>query len=144
MKQENENYQHKLEDRIKLIVSEHLIRDCDFGAYITVTDVKLSGDFHHAYIYYTTLSSDVDGMKDKMDALVGRFRTYLAKALSRRRVPTVDFILDKLPEQVKGYDLKFSEIETRDEQLEQQRKSAEYIAGPEPYKEKKSHSFDDE
>ena len=52
----------KLAERIKVIVAEALergvIKDSRLG-FVTITDVRMTGDLQHATIFYTVLGTDV-------------------------------------------------------------------------------------
>ena len=52
--------QARMADRIKVLVAERLekgLRDPRMG-FVTITDVRVTGDLQHASVFYTVLGSD--------------------------------------------------------------------------------------
>src|SRR5699024_7020034 len=92
----------KLADRIKVIVAEMLergIKDPRLG-FVTVTDVRVSGDTQHATIFYTVLggADDIDGTGVALESATGLIRSEVGKQLGMRHTPTLEFVLDGVPE----------------------------------------------
>src|SRR3546814_18453735 len=90
----------KIADRIKIIVAEMLerrIKDPRLG-FVTVTDVRVTGDSQHASIFYTVLGEE-DSLADTAAALEsakGIIRSEVGKQLGIRHVPTLAFFRDAL------------------------------------------------
>src|SRR5881397_1308279 len=92
----------KIADRIQVIVAEMLerrIKDPRLG-FVTVTDVRLSGDSQQASVFYTVLGEDADlaGTAVALESAKGLIRSEVGKQLGMRTVPTLEFIHDALPE----------------------------------------------
>jgi ribosome-binding factor A len=66
---------------------------------VTVTDVRVTPDLHHATVFYTVLG----GGKEQADAgaaLAGatpRARAYVARHVRLRHAPTLEFVSDDMP-----------------------------------------------
>jgi ribosome-binding factor A len=64
---------------------------------VTITDVEVSGDSHHAKVFFTTLRGD-DAIQPALDGLhsaSGLLRSRLAKVLRTRTVPELHFVYDE-------------------------------------------------
>src|SRR3712207_7034308 len=98
----------KIADRIQEIVAEMHVRrlkDPRLG-FVTVTDVRVTGDTQHATVFYTVLAG-ADGDQTDEDALAGTaaalesgkglIRSEVGKQLGMRHVPTLEFVADALP-----------------------------------------------
>jgi ribosome-binding factor A len=88
-------------DRIKVVVAEMLdrrIKDPRLG-FVTVTDVRVTGDTQHASVFYTVLG-DAEQQASSAAALEsakGVLRAEVGKQLGMRHTPTLEFTLDALP-----------------------------------------------
>ena len=136
----------KVADRIQVIVAEMLerrIKDPRLG-FVTVTDVRVSGDTQQASVFYTVLGEDeqVSGSAAALESAKGLIRSEVAKQLGMRHAPTIEFIQDALPENARHLDEVLAAARAADEQVAAQRASAEYAAGEDPYK--KPRDEDDE
>jgi ribosome-binding factor A len=71
------------------------------GPLVTVTDVRVTGDLHHASVFFTVLGDDPE--RAVAEAWVGesttRARTFVASQLRLRHVPTLEFVPDTVPGQ---------------------------------------------
>ncbi|HUU72035.1 MAG TPA: 30S ribosome-binding factor RbfA [Burkholderiales bacterium] len=64
---------------------------------VTVTDVEVSGDGHHAQVFFTTLRGE-DAIQPALEGLhsaSGLLRSRLAKSLRIRTVPDLHFVYDE-------------------------------------------------
>ena len=98
----------KIADRIQVIVAEMLerrIKDPRLG-FVTVTDVRVTGDTQQATIFYTVLGEDADlaGTAAALESAKGLIRSEVAKQLGMRHAPTLTFIPDALPETARHLD----------------------------------------
>ena len=98
----------KIADRIQVIVAEMLerrIKDPRLG-FVTVTDVRVSGDTQQATVFYTVLGEDKDleGTAVALASAKGLIRSEVGKQLGMRHVPTLEFIHDALPETARHID----------------------------------------
>ena len=91
----------KVADQIKVIVAEMLerrIKDPRLG-FITVTDVRLTGDSREATVFYTVLGSEDDraATAAALASATGLIRSHVGKQLGMKFTPTIDFVLDAVP-----------------------------------------------
>jgi len=98
----------KVADQIKVIVAEMLerrIKDPRLG-FVTVTDVRVSGDTQQASIFYTVYGEDDDlaSTATALESAKGLLRSEVAKQLGMRHAPTLMFIPDALPENARHLD----------------------------------------
>ncbi len=98
----------KIADRIQVIVAEMLerrIKDPRLG-FVTVTDVRVSGDTQQATIFYTVLGAEADlaSTEAALASAKGIIRSEVGKQLGTRHVPTLEFIHDALPETARHID----------------------------------------
>ena len=95
----------KIADRIKTIVAgllERRIKDPRIG-FITITDVRLTGDGQHASVFYTVMGDEAerDGTAAALTSATGLIRSEVGKQLGLRHTPTIEFFLDAVPEQAR-------------------------------------------
>ena len=128
----------KIADRIHVIVAEMLerrIKDPRLG-FVTITDVRVTGDSQHASVFYTVLGEE-DSMESTAAALEsakGLIRSEVGKQLGMRLTPTLEFIHDALPETARALDEVLALARAADAQVAAQRKGAKYASEEDPYK----------
>ncbi|EPD30614.1 30S ribosome-binding factor RbfA [Gleimia europaea] len=132
------NRQRKVEDRIQQTVArllERRIKDPRLG-FVTVTDVRVTGDLQHATIFYTVLGSADEAAKSAkaLESAKGLIRSEVGKALGIRLTPTIDFQADSLPQAAASIEDALLRARKADEKLAQVAKNAEYAGGEDPYK----------
>lgn len=128
----------KLADQIQRILAERLqkgLRDPDLG-YVTITDVKVTGDLQHATVFFTVLGSDEEreASAKALQRATGMLRTEVGRGLRVRLTPTLEFVLDALPETVGEIERLLTEAKERDEELRKQATGAHYAGEENPYR----------
>ncbi len=128
----------KLADQIKVIVAEMLerrIKDPRLG-FVTITDVRLTGDTQNATVFYTVFGSAEEqaGTAAALDSANGLIRSQVAKQLGLRHAPTVAFIPDAVPENARQIDELLAQARTGDAKVAEQAASASYAGDADPYK----------
>src|SRR3954464_1569397 len=93
--------QARLGDRIRVILAERLergLRDPRLG-FVTITDVKVTGDLQHASVFYTVLGTEEDreSSAQALKAATGMLRSEVGKHLNVRLTPSLEFIADAIP-----------------------------------------------
>ena len=127
----------KMADTIKVIVAKKLergIKDPRLG-FVTITDVKVTGDLQHASVFYTVYGSDEE-RSDSAAALksaTGMLRSEVGKNLTSRLTPSLEFIPDAIPENAKHIEDLLAEATKRDLEVEALKKSAQYAGDEDPY-----------
>lgn len=131
----------KIADRIQVIVAEMLerrIKDPRLG-FVTITDVRVTGDSQQATIFYTVLDASADDDAARaasaaaLESAKGLLRSEVAKQLGMRHAPTLEFIHDALPENARHLDEVLAKARELDEQLAAARGTA-YAGEADPYK----------
>jgi ribosome-binding factor A len=127
----------KIADRIQVIVAEMLerrIKDPRLG-FVTVTDVRVTGDTQQASVFYTVLGEETDLVSTAaaLESARGLIRSEVAKQLGLRHAPTLTFIPDALPENARHVDEVLARARAQDEEVAAQRGAA-YAGEPDPYK----------
>src|SRR5690606_18476055 len=92
----------KVADRIRVIVAELLerrVKDPRLG-FVTVTEVRVTGDLQHASVFYTVLGSDEDrtGTAAALESAKGLIRSEVGRKLGIRLTPSIQLVLDALPD----------------------------------------------
>jgi ribosome-binding factor A len=128
----------KVADRIKEVVAQALesrVKDPRLG-FVTITDVRVTGDLQQASIFYTVLG-DEDARAATAAALnsaKGMLRSEVGKALGLRITPTLAFFVDGLQESASAMNEILSEVRKADEQLAKLREGSKPAGEADPYK----------
>jgi ribosome-binding factor A len=134
----------KLADQIKVIVAEMLerrIKDPRLG-FVTVTDVRLTGDSRDATVFYTVLGSEEEhaATAAALRSATGLIRAQVGKQLGLRFTPTLTFVPDAVPENARQIDDLLAQARSIDAKVAEQAAGAAYAGEADPYK----HADDDE
>jgi len=136
-------------DRIREIVAKRIergLRDPRLG-FVTITDVRMTGDLQHASIFYTVYGSDEERADSAaaLKAATGMFRTEVGKNITARLTPTLEFIADAIPENAAAIDSLLREAAQRDAEAQAAAASATYAGDADPYiKPREDDDEDDE
>jgi ribosome-binding factor A len=136
----------KIADRIQVIVAEMLerrIKDPRLG-FITLTDVRVTGDSQQATIFYTVLGEDTElaNTAAALESAKGLMRSEVAKQLGMRHAPSLTFVPDAIPEAARHLDEVLALAKASDAEVEAARAGAAYAGEADPYK--KPREDDDE
>ena len=128
----------KIADRIKVTVAELLerrIKDPRLG-FVTITDVRVSGDTQHASVFYTVLGDEeqVEGSAAALESAKGLIRSEVGKALGTRHVPTLEFLHDALPESARHLEELLVQARRSDEAVAAAAVGATYAGEADPYR----------
>ena len=137
----------KIADRIQVIVAEMLerrIKDPRLG-FITITDVRLTGDGQQASIFYTVLGGEEEmaGTAAALESAKGVLRSEVAKQLGTRIVPTLTFFHDALPDEARALEEVLARAKALDDAVAAARGSA-YAGEEDPYKKPREILDEDE
>ena len=143
----------RIADRIQVIVAEMLerrIKDPRLG-FVTVTDVRVSGDTQQATIFYTVLGAAGSTGDDEtaragtaaaLESAKGLLRSEVGKQLGMRHVPTLTFVADALPESARHLDEVLAKARALDEAVAASR-GTKYAGGEDPYKKPRDEDADE-
>ena len=127
----------KLADRIKEIVARRLdkgLRDPRLG-FVTITDVRVTGDLQHASIFYTVYGTDEERRDSALalQAATGMLRTEVGRNITARLTPTLEFIAAAIPENAQHIEELLREARQRDAETSAVAATAEYAGDADPY-----------
>jgi ribosome-binding factor A len=108
----------RVADNIKSEVATLLLRKIKdprvYGA--TITQVKVTPDLRRAWIYFSTLSDNIEDVAAGLNSASGFIRSHLARELGMRYVPDLEFKYDQTIVKMAEMDKLFQEIASEDEQ----------------------------
>jgi len=128
----------KVADRIKEVIAttiETRVKDPRLG-FVTITDVRVTGDLQHASVFYTVLG-DGEAQAATAAALAsakGLIRREVGSALGLRITPTIEFFPDGLQESASAMNELMSTALAADAELARLREKAKPAGETDPYK----------
>ena len=128
----------KVADRIKEVIAttiETRVKDPRLG-FVTITDVRVTGDLQQASIFYTVLG-DGEAQAATAAALAsakGLIRREVGSALGLRITPTIEFFADGLQESASAMNDLMSTALAADAELARLREKAKPAGEADPYK----------
>ncbi|MBT2503293.1 30S ribosome-binding factor RbfA [Curtobacterium sp. ISL-83] len=138
----------KMADRIKEVVARRIdkgLRDPRLG-FVTITDVRVTGDLQHASIFYTVYGSDEERADSAaaLKAATGLLRTEVGKNITSRLTPSLEFIADALPDTSAHLEDLLLQAQMRDEQVRKASVGATFAGDADPYKRDEDDAADDD
>lgn len=135
----------KVADRIREVIAKRLekgLRDPRMG-FVTITDVKVTGDLQHASVFYTVYGTEEERADSAaaLKAATGLLRTEVGRNLNTRLTPSLEFIADAIPENAAAIESLLREAQERDEAARAAAATATYAGDEDPYV--KPRDFDD-
>ncbi len=129
----------KLAERIKVLVAEaleHTVKDSELG-FVTITDVKVTPDLQHATVFYTVWGTAEEKTRSSeiIEKNRGRIRGSVGHNLSIRLTPTLEFIMDEVPETAAALNDLLAEAKARDAEVAKLAENAQWAGEANPYKE---------
>ncbi|HLT68403.1 MAG TPA: 30S ribosome-binding factor RbfA [Microbacterium sp.] len=128
----------RVADRIRVVLSERLqkgLRDPRLG-FVTITDVRVTGDLQNASVFYTVYGTDEEraGTAAALKAATGMLRSEVGRKLNTRLTPTLEFIADALPEEASNIADLLRKAREQDEAVHSLAAGAHYAGDEDPYK----------
>jgi ribosome-binding factor A len=113
---------------------------------VTITDVRVTGDTQHASIFYTVLGDEKQRAESMaaIESAKGLLRSEVARQLGMRHAPTLEFILDALPESAARIEDLLSRARESDAAVAASAAGATYAGEPDPYKRVDEEPADDD
>ncbi|MCI0689385.1 MAG: 30S ribosome-binding factor RbfA [Sporichthyaceae bacterium] len=92
----------RLAETVRRLVTEWLEQEhaADrLDGLLTITNVRVTPDLHHATVYYTVLGGGQEqtGTGAALAEATKRARTYVARHVRLRHAPTLEFVSDEVP-----------------------------------------------
>ncbi|MCM3656693.1 30S ribosome-binding factor RbfA [Agromyces mediolanus] len=127
----------KMADRIREIVARRLekgLRDPRLG-FVTITDVRVTGDLQHASIFYTVYGSEEERRDSALalKAATGMLRTEVGRNITARLTPSLEFIADAIPENAEHIEELLREARERDAETTALASGASFAGEADPY-----------
>ena len=128
----------RLGDRISQIVAEMLelrIKDPRLG-FVTVTEARLTNDLREATVFYTVYGSPEQQADTAaaLDSATGVIRSEIGRQTGLRHTPSVTFIVDAVPGNVRHIEELVEAARHADEDLARIREGAVPAGDPDPYR----------
>ena len=124
-------------DRIKEIIANALesrVKDPRLG-FVTITDVRVTGDLQQASIFYTVLGDTAsrEARAAALSSAKGMLRSEVGRALGLRITPSLEFFLDGMNESASAMNELIDQMHKADAELAKLRAGAKPVA-EDPYK----------
>ena len=138
----------KLADQIKVVIAQTLerrVKDPRLG-FLTLTEVRLSGDNREATVFYTVLGDDAEraGTAAALESATGMLRTAVGQQLGIKFAPTLDFVLDATPESAKQIEDLLAQVQAADAAAAASAVGKEFAGEADPYRKPRDAEEDDE
>lgn len=138
----------KVAEQIKVIVAELIerrIKDPRLGDFVTVTDVRLTGDGREATVFYTVLGGEEErvGTAAALNSATGMIRSTVGKQLGMKFTPTIAFVLDAVQETAAEMEALLAKARASDADLAARSAGATYAGEADPYKKPHEDEADD-
>jgi len=136
----------KLADRVREIVAEALemrIKDPRLG-FVTVTDARVTADLREATVFYTVYGDDEARISTAiaLESAKGVLRTEVGRQTGIKHTPSLEFVLDAVPDTAQHIDELLRAAAESDAQVHQQAVDAHYAGEPDPYRHPDEHEDD--
>jgi ribosome-binding factor A len=110
----------RLAETVRRLVGEWVEAEQADGrlGFVTVTDVRVTGDLRHATVYWTVLGDQPaqEAAEAALHEATGRARNFVAGQVRLRHVPTLEFERDDLADRGARIDRLLAEIGSNGEQ----------------------------
>lgn len=128
----------KVADRVHEVVARMLdtrIKDPRLG-FVTVTDVRVTGDLQHASVFYTVLGDAEarEGTAAALESAKGLIRSEVGKQVGIRLTPTLEFVADAVPETAEHLEEALRRAAERDAEVAELARAARYAGEADPYR----------
>ena len=128
----------KLADRIKVIVAEMLerrVKDPRLG-FVTITDVRVTGDLQQATLFYTVLGDDTEHADTAaaLESVKGVLRSEVGKQTGVRFTPSLAFVADAVPENAAHIEDLLAKVAAADAEVHRAAATATYAGEADPYR----------
>lgn len=128
----------KLADQIKVILAstiERRVKDPRLG-FVTLTEVRLTGDNREATAFYTVLGDDQAraGSAAALESAKGMLRSTVGQQLGMKFTPTLSFVLDATPDTAKHIEDLLAQVQATDAASAAAAVGKQYAGEADPYR----------
>ncbi len=137
----------KLADQIKVVVAgtlERRVKDPRLG-FVTITDVRLTGDSREATLFYTVMGSEQEQATTAaaLESAKGMLRSTVGKRLGLRYAPTLTFVRDASFETAKSMEDLLARAAASDAEVARLASEAVPAGESDPYRHKEDEELDE-
>jgi ribosome-binding factor A len=137
----------KIADRIKVLVAETLerrVKDPRLG-FVTVTDVRVTGDLQHATVFYTVFGTEEEraGTAAALESAKGVLRREVGRGVGLRLTPSLELVPDAMPENASHIDDLLRQAAERDAEVSARANASGFAGDPDPYRSRDEDSGQD-
>ncbi len=134
----------KVADRIRTVTAENLeaiVKDPDLG-FVTVTDVRVTGDLQHASLFYTVFGDENQRARTAklLEQNKGKLRSFVGRQLGIRLTPSLEWIADAIPENAAHLEDLLKEARERDAAVAAAAAEARYAGEADPYRKEREEA----
>lgn len=128
----------KLADQIRTIMASAIdrrVKDPRKG-FVTVTDVRVTGDNREATVFYTVLGSDQERAETQaaLESATGMLRSHLGQELGIKFTPSLTFVLDATPSSAAHIEDLLARVQASDAAAAAAREGKSYAGEDDPYR----------
>ena len=128
----------KLADQIKVLLASTIdrrVKDPRLG-FVTITEVRLSGDNREATAFYTVLGDDEAraGSAAALASATGMLRSTVGAQLGMKFTPTLAFVLDATPESARHIEDLLAQVQASDAEAAAAARGKEFAGEADPYR----------
>ena len=107
----------RLAETIRRLAGEWLeAEQADQPGLVTVTDVRVTEDLHHATVFFTVLGDDQAQAEAWVVSSAPQVRTFIASQLRLRHAPSLEFVPDTVPGQGAKIDRLLADLAAPDQE----------------------------
>ena len=138
----------KLADQIKVILAstiERRVKDPRLG-FVTLTEVRLTGDNREATAFYTVLGDEAARTETAaaLESAKGMLRSTVGGQLGMKFTPSLTFVLDATPEVAKSMEDLLARVQSMDAEAASHSTGKTFAGDADPYRKPREESDDDE
>jgi ribosome-binding factor A len=138
----------KLADQIKVILASTIdrrVKDPRLG-FVTITEVRLTGDNREATAFYTVLGDDEAraGSAAALESATGMLRSTVGQQLGMKFTPTLAFVLDATPEVARHMEDLLAEVQAKDAAAAAAAAGKTFAGDADPYRKPHESEEDDQ
>lgn len=128
----------KLADQIREILAEAIdrrVKDPRKG-FMTITDVRLTGDNREATVFYTVMGGDEEraGTAAALESAKGMLRSHVGQRLGIKFTPSLTFVLDATEASAAHIEDLLARVQAEDAQAAAAREGKAYAGEDDPYR----------
>jgi ribosome-binding factor A len=128
----------KMSVRVREIVAnviEHQVKDARLGM-VTITDTRMTPDLHEATVFWTVWGDEATRIDSAaaLESAKGVVRRAVGRATGLKHTPSIEFVLDAVPENAHHIEELLAKVRDEDERVHRAAEGAKPAGDPDPYK----------